>query len=97
MSDNISLEKFIDIRLKGLEDTLNQKFANLESQITSNEKNNATRRHELMDGVTKLNFKVDNLENQTKNYPIIEKIVFTGVGLVLVAVTGGIISLVVIK
>lgn len=97
MTENVPLKDFIEAKLNGLEDTLNQKFSNLENQIASNEKQNTTRRHELMEGVTKLNIKVDNLEHQTRNYHIVEKIVFSLVGLVLVAVTGGLISLVVIK
>ena len=40
---------------------------------------------------------IDTIMTKTTSYPLIEKIVFTGVGLVLISVLGAIIGLVILK
>ena len=54
-------------------------------------KSNADNEHKIFRA------EIDAIMTKTTSYPLIEKIVFTGVGLVLISVLGAIIGLVILK
>lgn len=62
MSDNISLKDFIAFQLDTLRNEIKSQNLHLIEKIDNNEKSNQTRRHELMNQMTLVRGKLDDLE-----------------------------------